>query len=317
MILSCSNICKSFGENDILKQVSFHIEDHEKAAIVGINGAGKSTLLKVLIGKLNADDGVVTWAKGASIGYLAQHQDLEGAETIYDALLEVKKPVIQMEARIRSLELEMKSASGDELETKLSEYSRLNHEFEMADGYSYQSEITGVLKGLGFTENDFTKPVDTLSGGQKTRVSLGKLLLTKPDILLLDEPTNHLDLNSIAWLETYLLNYQGAVLIVSHDRYFLNKVVTKVLEIELGELRTYMGNYSDYAAKKQQLRDIRLKEYLNQQQEIKPSGGSYRKASYLSTVKNPSNVPKAVKRCWIRCRPVRKTDSGKLIQIYI
>ena len=269
MILSCSNICKSFGENDILKQVSFHIEDHEKAAIVGINGAGKSTLLKVLIGKLNADDGVVTWAKGASIGYLAQHQDLEGAETIYDALLEVKKPVIQMEALIRSLELEMKSASGDELETKLSEYSRLNHEFEMADGYSYQSEITGVLKGLGFTEDEFSKPITALSGGQKTRVSLGKLLLTKPDILLLDEPTNHLDMESIAWLETYLRNYSGAVIIVAHDRYFLDRVVTKIIELDMGHCTVFSGNYSAYSDKKAMLRDAAIRAYLNQQQEIR------------------------------------------------
>ena len=269
MILSCSNICKSFGENDILKQVSFHIEDHEKAAIVGINGAGKSTLLKVLIGKLNADDGVVTWAKGASIGYLAQHQDLEGAETIYDALLEVKKPVIQMEARIRSLELEMKSASGAELETKLSEYSRLNHEFEMADGYSYQSEITGVLKGLGFTEDEFSKPITALSGGQKTRVSLGKLLLTKPDILLLDEPTNHLDMESIAWLETYLRNYSGAVIIVAHDRYFLDRVVTKIIELDMGHCTVFSGNYSAYSDKKAMLRDAAIRAYLNQQQEIR------------------------------------------------
>ena len=269
MILSCSNICKSFGENDILKQVSFHIEDHEKAAIVGINGAGKSTLLKVLIGKLAADDGVVTWAKGASIGYLAQHQDLEGDETIYDALLEVKKPVIQMEARIRSLELEMKSASGDELEAKLSEYSRLNHEFEMADGYSYQSEITGVLKGLGFTEDEFSKPITALSGGQKTRVSLGKLLLTKPDILLLDEPTNHLDMESIAWLETYLRNYSGAVIIVAHDRYFLDRVVTKIIELDMGHCTVFTGNYSAYSDKKAMLRDAAIRAYLNQQQEIR------------------------------------------------
>ena len=255
MILSCSNICKSFGENDILKQVSFHIEDHEKAAIVGINGAGKSTLLKVLIGKLNADDGVVTWAKGASIGYLAQHQDLEGAETIYDALLEVKKPVIQMEARIRSLELEMKSASGDELETKLSEYSRLNHEFEMADGYSYQSEITGVLKGLGFTEDEFSKPITALSGGQKTRVSLGKLLLTKPDILLLDEPTNHLDLEMTEWLEGYLSRANISILMVTHDRYFLDRVCSEIIEIDRKQIYQYKGNYSYYLEKRQERMD--------------------------------------------------------------
>lgn len=301
MILSCSNICKSFGENDILKQVSFHIEDHEKAAIVGINGAGKSTLLKVLIGKLNADDGVVTWAKGASIGYLAQHQDLEGAETIYDALLEVKKPVIQMEARIRSLELEMKSASGDELETKLSEYSRLNHEFEMADGYSYQSEITGVLKGLGFTEDEFSKPITALSGGQKTRVSLGKLLLTKPDILLLDEPTNHLDMESIAWLETYLRNYSGAVIIVAHDRYFLDRVVTKIIELDMGHCTVFSGNYSAYSDKKAMLRDAAIRAYLNQQQEIR------HQAAVIAKLKS-FNREKSIKRAESREKMLDKIE---------
>ncbi len=301
MILSCSNICKSFGENDILKQVSFHIEDHEKAAIVGINGAGKSTLLKILIGKLSADDGVVTWAKGASIGYLAQHQDLEGAETIYDALLEVKKPLIQMEERIRSLELEMKSASGDELEAKFSEYSRLNHEFEMADGYSYQSEITGVLKGLGFTEDEFSKPITALSGGQKTRVSLGKLLLTKPDVLLLDEPTNHLDMESIAWLDTYLRNYSGAVIIVAHDRYFLDRVVTKVIELDMGHCTVFSGNYSAYSDKKAMLRDAAIRAYLNQQQEIR------HQEAVIAKLKS-FNREKSIKRAESREKMLDKID---------
>ena len=278
-----------------------HIEDHEKAAIVGINGAGKSTLLKVLIGKLAADDGVVTWAKGASIGYLAQHQDLEGVETIYDALLEVKKPVIQMEARIRSLELEMKSASGDELEAKLSEYSRLNHEFEMADGYSYQSEITGVLKGLGFTEDEFSKPITALSGGQKTRVSLGKLLLTKPDILLLDEPTNHLDMESIAWLETYLRNYSGAVIIVAHDRYFLDRVVTKIIELDMGHCTVFSGNYSAYSDKKAMLRDAAIRAYLNQQQEIR------HQEAVIAKLKS-FNREKSIKRAESREKMLDKID---------
>ena len=269
MILACHGIQKSFGEHLIVRDGSFHIEDHEKAALVGPNGAGKSTLLKMIVGELAPDDGNVILTKGKTLGYLAQHQEMQSGNTIYEEVRTAKADIIAMERRIREIEMELKHLSGDALNDRLETYNRLMATFERENGYSCESEITGVLKGLGFTENDFTKPVDTLSGGQKTRVSLGKLLLTKPDILLLDEPTNHLDLNSIAWLETYILNYQGAVLIVSHDRYFLNKVVTKVLEIELGELRTYMGNYSDYAAKKQQLRDIRLKEYLNQQQEIK------------------------------------------------
>ena len=269
MILSCSNITKSFGDKHILKQVSFHLEDHEKAAIVGINGAGKTTLLKIMIGELAADEGVVALSKGTTIGYLAQHQDLDSENTIYEALLEVKRPVIEMEERIRSLELKMHSASGDALEAMLAEYSRLNHAFELADGYAYKSEVTGVLKGLGFSEDEFTKPINTLSGGQKTRVSLGKLLLTKPDVLLLDEPTNHLDMESIAWLETYLKSYAGSVIIVAHDRYFLDRVVTKIVELDNGIGTMFSGNYSAYSDKKAMLRDAKIRAYLNQQQEIR------------------------------------------------
>ena len=269
MILACHGINKSFGEEVIVADGSFHIEDNEKAALVGPNGAGKSTLLKIIVGKLPSDGGDVILTKGKSLGYLAQHQEMMSGNSIYEEVRLAKADIIAMEKQIRTIELELKHLSGDALDSRLETYNRLMAAFERANGYAYESEITGVLKGLGFMESDFKKPVDTLSGGQKTRVSLGKLLLTRPDILLLDEPTNHLDLNSIAWLETYLLNYPGAVLIVSHDRYFLNRVVTKVLEIEQGKLMTYLGNYSEYAQKKEQIRDAQLKEYLNQQQAIK------------------------------------------------
>lgn len=269
MILACHNITKYFGEQRIVEKGSFHIEDREKAALVGINGTGKSTLLKIIMGELTADDGEVILAKGKSIGYLSQHQELNTGNTILEELRTAKADIIELEKQIRSIELELKSLDSDELEERLKTYHLLTEKFELANGYSYQSEIIGVLKGLGFSEQDFQKKVDALSGGQKTRVSLGKLLVTKPDVLLLDEPTNHLDLSSITWLETYLQNYSGAVLIVSHDRYFLNRVVTKVVELESGRLTTYLGNYSDYSVKKQQLRAARLKEYMNQQQEIK------------------------------------------------
>ena len=269
MILACHNIEKSFGDRIIVHEGSFHIEEREKAALVGINGAGKSTILKMIMDEEPLDGGDIILAKGKTIGYLAQHQNMIPNGTIYEEVRSAKADIIEMEQRIRSIELELKSLSGKELESRLDTYNRLQSEFEARNGYACESEIVGVLKGLGFAEEDFSKRTDTLSGGQKTRVALGKLLLTNPDILLLDEPTNHLDLNSIAWLETYLINYPGAVFIVSHDRYFLNRVVTKVVEIENGEIRMYMGNYRAYSEKKQQIRDARLKEYYNQQREIK------------------------------------------------
>lgn len=269
MILSCNNISKSFGTDIILSNCSFNIENHEKAAIVGPNGAGKSTLLKIIVGELPSDTGVVTLAKDTTLGYLAQHQNLTSENTIYDELLTVKQDIIDMENKIRSMEADMNNLTGEALENLLNQYTRLNHEFELKNGYAYKSEIYGVLKGLGFTEEDFSLCVNTLSGGQKTRVALGKLLLSKPDIILLDEPTNHLDIEAIRWLENYLLTYNGSVIIVAHDRYFLDKIVSKVIEIERGKTTVFSGNYTAYAEKKKILRNMQLKEYLNQQRNIK------------------------------------------------
>lgn len=269
MILTCQNITKSYGVDTILENINFLINEHEKAAIVGINGAGKSTLLKIIIGELSAEEGSVIFAKGTSFGYLSQHQDLVSQRTVYDEMLSVKAGLLQKEQAIRKMELDMKSADGDTLERLLSSYTRLMHEFELEDGYAYRSKVVGVLKGLGFTEADFTKIISTLSGGQKTRLALGRLLLLNPDLIILDEPINHLDIDSITWLETYLLNYPGAVIIVAHDRYFMDRIVTKVIEIENKHAKTFEGNYSSYAEKKEQLRNIELRHYLNQQQEIK------------------------------------------------
>ncbi|CUX50022.1 ribosomal protection-like ABC-F family protein [Clostridium sp. C105KSO13] len=269
MILACHNLNKFFGEQLIVKDGSFHIEDIEKAALVGVNGAGKSTILKMIVGEEPADDGQIILTRGKTLGYLAQQQDMEAGRTIYEEVKTAKADIIELEQQIRSIEKELKLLEGEELQNRLSTYNRLMSRFESENGYAYESELIGVLKGLGFQEKEFDKKTETLSGGQKTRVSLGKLLLTKPDILLLDEPTNHLDLNSITWLETYLINYPGAVLIVSHDRFFLNRVVSKVIEIENGTIRMYAGNYKAYADKKQQIRDAMIKEYLNQQNEIK------------------------------------------------
>ncbi len=269
MILSCQNISKTFNDQPVLTNVSFHLENYEKAAIVGINGAGKTTLLRIIVGEQAPDEGQVTLAKGKTLGYLAQNQDVNSENSIYDELLSVKADVIAMEEKIRQMELSMKQLSGHELEDLMESYTNLTHAFELANGYAYKSEIVGVLKGLGFAEEEFSKKISTLSGGQKTRVALGRLLLLKPDFIILDEPTNHLDLNSIAWLETYLLNYKGAVLIVSHDRYFLDRIAGKIIEIDRAMATSFQGNYSDYAVKKEQLRTAALHAYLKQQQEIK------------------------------------------------
>lgn len=269
MILSCQNISKAFSENQVLKNVSFHIEDYEKAAIVGINGAGKTTLLRIIVGKMQSDDGIVTLSKDKTLGYLAQNDAVDTSNTIYEELMSVKHDLIDIEARMRECEASMEVLDGQALKDVMKRYADLTHAFETGGGYSYKSEIVGVLKGLGFSEDEFEKKVSTLSGGQKTRVALGRLLLQKPSLIILDEPTNHLDMNSITWLETYLLNYKGAVLIVSHDRFFLDRIATKIIEIDQTKATTFMGNYSDYAVKKEQLRVSAWNAYLNQQREIR------------------------------------------------
>ncbi len=269
MILACQNISKAFGTDEIIQHASFHIEEYEKAAIVGINGAGKTTLLRIIMGELEADSGEVILAKNKTIGYLPQNPDVEGNRTIYEEVLSAKEELISMQDRLISMEKKMSSLDGGELEDFMDSYNRLNLEFERQGGYSYKSEIVGVLKGLGFAKEEFTKHMKELSGGQRTRVCLGKLLVTKPDVILLDEPTNHLDIGSITWLETFLLNYKGAVVIVCHDRYFLDKVVQKVVELDRRQVSVFSGNYSDYAVKKAQVREARLKQYYNQQREIK------------------------------------------------
>lgn len=268
MILSCQNVSKAFGTEEILKKVSFYIEENEKAAIVGMNGAGKSTLLKILIGELSADEGEVTIAKNASIGYLAQYQEVSADLTIYEEVLSAKADIIEMETQIRSFEEQMKHSEGSELDALMERYHTFLQEFEAKGGYYYKSEVSGILRGLGFSEDMFDRRLNELSGGQKTRVSLAKLLVRKPDILLLDEPTNHLDLSSITWLEGFLKGYKGAVILVSHDRYFLDRIVTKVVEVFLHQAHVYAGNYSQYSQKKAQIREAQMKQYLNQQREI-------------------------------------------------
>lgn len=269
MILACQNISKAFGAEEIIKHASFHLEDNEKAAIVGINGAGKTTLLKMLVGEYESDEGTVTLAKGKTFGYLAQIQEVSGDAGIYEEVLKEKADIIRMEEKLKEMEQKMSDVPEEQLEKFMEDYHKLHDGFEAANGYAYRSEVTGIIKGLGFEEKDFNKKMSELSGGQKTRVCLCKLLVSKPDLIILDEPTNHLDIESIAWLENYLLNYKGAVLIVSHDRYFLDKIVTKVIEVASHQVSVYEGNYTAYAKKSRERREALLKQYYNQQQEIR------------------------------------------------
>ena len=269
MILQCSHISKSFATDVVLNDVSFHINDNEKAAIVGVNGSGKSTLLKIIVGKEGYDSGDIIIKKDASVGYLAQNQEFESGESIIEEMQTAKPEVKILEKKMHELSEKMNNSSGDELDSLIKQYDNARHRFEQLDGYSYESEINGVLKGLGFEDNDFSKPISKLSGGQKTRVALAKMLLQAPDLIILDEPTNHLDMNSIHWLEGYLNSYKGAVLIVAHDRYFLDKIVTKVVELRQTHSTVFSGNYSDYSTKRQALLDSLMKQYMNQQAEIK------------------------------------------------
>lgn len=267
MILAVSALKKSFQGIDLLKDITFKIEEHDKVAIIGVNGAGKSTLLKILMNEESYDAGDIFQTKGTTIGYLSQHNTIDSSLSIYDALLEVFKPLIEKEKRLR--ELEQLMAEDHDLNSIMKEYDQLSYEFDTQGGYSYTSQIKGVLKGLGFEEETWNMPIGILSGGQKTRLSLGRLLLLKPDLLLLDEPTNHLDVNSIEWLENYLKSYPHALIVVSHDRYFIDQVTNTIIEIENGKSKTYKCNYSKYAQIKKHDRDIELKHYVDNQKEIK------------------------------------------------
>ncbi len=312
MILSCQNISKAFNEKRILTDVSFHIEDYDKAAIIGINGAGKTTLLRIIVGEQSADEGIITLAKGKTCGYLAQNQNVDSKNTLFDELLSVKADIIALEQQIRETEIAMKTADESLLNQLMEHYTKLTHNFELANGYAYKSEITGVLKGLGFEEKDFDQSIATLSGGQKTRVALSKLLLIKPDLIILDEPTNHLDLNAIVWLENYLLNYRGAVIIVSHDRYFLDKIANKVIEIDQTKATVFNGNYSDYAVKKEQLRIAAWNAYINQQQEIKHQEAVIEKLKSFNrekSIKRAQSREKLLNKMEVLDKPVQtRTD---------
>ena len=315
MVLSCNNISKAFGEEVILSKCSFNVEDNEKCAIVGINGVGKTTLLRIIVGELSADEGSVSLANKKSLGYLPQMPEIDSNKNIYDEMLEAKADVIELEEKIRLLEEKMKSQEGAELEESLKSYNNATSEFERVNGFAYKSEIVGVLKGLGFTETDFDKKVSVLSGGQKTRLALAKLLLSKPDVILLDEPINHLDLNSISWLEGFLSNYKGAVVIVAHDRYFLDHVVSKVVEIDRANTSVYMGNYSAYSKKKAEKMNAELNAYLNQQREIKHQEEVIEKLKSFNrekSIKRAESREKQLDKIEILDKPVQESANMKI-----
>ena len=301
MLLSCSNIDKTFIDQHILQNVSFHLNDYDKAALIGINGSGKTTLLRIIMGELSADNGIVTVSKDKTVGYLPQNALLNSELSIYEELMTVFKDLIALENNLRTMEAQMNEFTGSQLEELINKYTNATDRFEKQGGLQYKSELIGVLKGLGFTSEDFDRKVSTLSGGQKTRVALGKLLIQKPDLIILDEPTNHLDMSAIMWLENYLLNYKGTVFIVSHDRYFLDKIVNKVIELENGKITTFTGNYTDYATKKEILRIAAINAYRNNQREIKHQEEVIKKLRSF-------NREKSIKRAESREKMLQKMD---------
>lgn len=301
MILSIQNISKSFNEVPILSNVSFHLEDNDKCALIGINGAGKTTLIKIITGEYEPDDGVISVTKDKTIGYLSQEATVNSDNSIYDELLLAKKDLVDMENKLRYMETQMNELSGNELESLMDSYTKLSHTFEVSGGLTYISEINGVLKGLGFIDGDLSRPINTLSGGQKTRVALSRLLIQKPNLIILDEPTNHLDMNAISFLENYLLNYNGAVLIVSHDRYFLDKVANKVVELENTKATMFTGNYSEYAVKKEAKRNELLNAYYKQQADIAHQEAVIKKLKQF-------NREKSIKRAESRIKALNKVE---------
>ncbi len=301
MLLACQNISKSFGENQILKDVTFHIEEKEKLAIVGINGCGKTTLLRIIMAEETADEGQVVMAKERTVGYLSQHADITFENTVYAEMRSAKQDVIDMERELRDLEQKMHGAEGEALEKIMENYNRLQSTYDHLNGYACESEITGILKGLGFSESDYERPIKSLSGGQRMRIALGRLLLTKPDLIILDEPTNHLDMPSMAWLEGYLSSYQGAVIVVSHDRYFVDKTCTKVVEIDNTKAIVYNGNYEFYSKERAKMREAQMKAYMNQQAEIKHQQAVITKLKQF-------NREKSIKRAESREKQLAKID---------
>ena len=315
MILSIHGVTKSFDGKDILRDASFHVENNEKVAVVGINGAGKTTLLKLIIGELSADEGEITFSKDVTFGYLAQNQNIDSDNTIYEELKEVKKDVIDLEESIRAAEEDMKHLQGEALEQLLNRYTAMSEEFKHKEGYAWKSQVLGVARGLGFADEELDKSIATLSGGQKTRVALGKLLLQNPDLIILDEPTNHLDMSAIRWLENYLLNYKGAVMIVSHDRYFLDKIADKVIEVENCRVSSFTGNYSAYAVKKEQKRAVEWNAYIKQQAEIKHQEEVIAKLKSFNrekSIKRAESREKMLDKIEVLNKPVDVNDSMKI-----
>lgn len=275
IMLSCNNVSKSFGVETILEDISFSVNEGDKIGIVGVNGTGKTTLFKVITGIFPHDKGDIFTSKNCRLGYLEQNTNFYSEKTIYDEVVSVFSDLIEAEEELRSLEHQIaslsakESPSGDQLKKAMDTYGKKYEEFEKKNGYAYKSEVRGTLKGLGFSDEEMGKPVNVLSGGEKTRVLLAKLLLSKPSLLLLDEPTNHLDADAIEWLEAFLRSYEETIMIISHDRYFLDQSVNRIFEMENKRLTSYNGNYTDYQKQAKINREIRLRQYENQQRDIK------------------------------------------------